>query len=79
MANLHTQRVEIETSFITLGQFIKLANVFESGGMIKAFLQDTGVLVNGEIEQRRGRKLYPEDVVEIEEIGTYIVATETRH
>jgi len=79
VANLHTQRVEIETSFITLGQFIKLANVFESGGMIKAFLQDTGVLVNGEIEQRRGRKLYQGDVVEIEEIGTYIVATETRH
>src|SRR5690625_7529664 len=74
-----SQRVEIETSFITLGQFIKLANVFESGGMIKAFLQDTGVLVNGEIEQRRGRKLYPGDVVEIEEIGTYIVATEIHH
>src|SRR5690625_6019277 len=56
-----SQRVEIETSFITLGQFIKLANVFESGGMIKAFLQDTGVLVNGEIEQRRGRKLRSEE------------------
>jgi len=79
VANLHKQRIEIETSFITLGQFIKLANVFESGGMIKAFLQDTGVLVNGEIEQRRGRKLYPGDVVEIEEIGTYIVATEIHH
>ncbi|MEC5425054.1 S4 domain-containing protein YaaA [Virgibacillus sp. C22-A2] len=69
------ENIEIKTDYITLGQFIKLANILESGGMVKAFLQDAGVLVNGELEHRRGRKLYPDDVVEIEDIGSYIVSS----
>ncbi|WP_106495684.1 S4 domain-containing protein YaaA [Lentibacillus sp. Marseille-P4043] len=67
------EKVEIKTDYIPLGQFLKLANIFESGGMIKAFLQDQGVLVNGQLEKRRGRKLYQNDVVEIDTIGSYIV------
>lgn len=67
------EQININTSYITLGQFIKLANVFESGGMIKAYLQDEGVIVNGESEHRRGRKLYPEDVVEVEGFGSFMV------
>ncbi|MFD1040322.1 S4 domain-containing protein YaaA [Virgibacillus byunsanensis] len=67
--------IEIDTEYITLGQFIKLANIFESGGIVKAFLNDQGVLVNGEREHRRGRKLYPNDVVEVESAGSYVVAT----
>lgn len=65
--------VQIKTEYITLGQFVKLLNILDSGGMVKAFLQDQGAIVNGELEQRRGRKLYPNDVVEIEGIGSYIV------
>lgn len=72
MINLHTE-IEINTEYITLGQFVKLTNVLESGGMVKAFLQDQGAIVNGEREQRRGRKLYPNDVVEIEGAGSFIV------
>ncbi|MGP4107797.1 S4 domain-containing protein YaaA [Virgibacillus sp. L01] len=67
------EKIEINTDYITLGQFIKLINILESGGMVKAFLQDQGALVNGELDHRRGRKLYPNDVVEIESIGSYIV------
>lgn len=67
------EEIEISTPYITLGQLIKLANVFESGGMIKAFLKEQGVLVNNEKEHRRGRKLYVNDVVEINEIGIYKV------
>jgi len=67
------EEVSIQTEFIQLGQFIKLANIFESGGMIKNFLQEQGVIVNGEHETRRGRKLYPGDEVVIEEVGTFIV------
>ncbi|MFS0673796.1 S4 domain-containing protein YaaA [Ornithinibacillus sp. 179-J 7C1 HS] len=69
---MHTQ-IEINTEYITLGQFIKLTNILESGGMVKAFLQDVGAIVNGELEHRRGRKLYPDDVVEIEGAGSFIV------
>lgn len=67
------ETIEIDTEFITLGQLLKLINIFESGGMIKGFLQEQGVLVNGEIEHRRGKKLYENDVVEVEDIGSYLV------
>jgi len=73
--NLH-EEVKIGTDYITLGQLIKLLNIFDSGGMVKAYLQDVGVMVNSEKEHRRGRKLYPNDVVEIEEHGSYIVKKE---
>ncbi|MBY7141516.1 S4 domain-containing protein YaaA [Virgibacillus sp. NKC19-3] len=68
------EEIEINTEFITLGQFIKLANILESGGMVKTFLQEEGVLVNGEWEHRRGRKLYPSDVVKAQDVGSFIVA-----
>ncbi|GIO28210.1 S4 domain-containing protein YaaA [Ornithinibacillus bavariensis] len=69
---MHTS-IEISTDYIPLGQFLKLANILESGGMVKAFLQEQGALVNGELEQRRGRKLYPGDIVEIEGAGSFLV------
>jgi len=69
--------VEIDREFITLGQMIKFENIVESGGMVKAFLADYKVLVNGEQDQRRGRKLYPEDVVEIEEVGTFVIKAQS--
>ncbi|PXW89818.1 S4 domain protein YaaA [Streptohalobacillus salinus] len=69
-----TETIEIRTEYITLGQFLKLANVVESGGMVKLFLSEYPVLVNQEQDQRRGRKLYPGDVIEIEEVGTFTVS-----
>lgn len=63
--------VEINRDFITLGQLLKLENMIESGGMVKAFLADYEVLVNGEQDQRRGRKLYSGDRVQIKEVGTF--------
>lgn len=68
--------VQIKTEYITLGQFIKLLNILDSGGMVKAFIQEKGAIVNGELEHRRGRKLYPNDVVEIDGFGSYIVIKE---
>ena len=37
-----------------------------SGVDAKMIIQDGRVTVNGEIEERRGRKLYPGDVVSLE-------------
>lgn len=71
------ENIEITTENIKLGQFIKLLNVLESGGMVKSFLQDEGVLVNNELEQRRGRKLYPGDIVTIEDVGVFTVTKQT--
>ena len=63
--------VEIDREFITLGQLLKFENIVESGGMVKLFLADYQVVINGEQDQRRGRKLYPGDVVQIEEVGDF--------
>lgn len=51
--------------FIELAQFLKLQRVVGSGGEAKMLVQDGQVLVNGEIETRRGRKLKTGDVVEV--------------
>ena len=57
------KQIEIKDDFITLGQFLKFADIVGSGGDARALLDDEGVLVNGDVETRRGRKLYAGDVV----------------
>ncbi|PLS85798.1 MAG: RNA-binding protein [Actinobacteria bacterium] len=52
---------------ITLGQALKAANVVGTGGEAKVLIQHGEVLVNGEVETRRGRKLGAGDVVEVGE------------
>ena len=49
----------------TLGQALKAANVVGSGGEAKVVIQAGEVLVNGEVETRRGRRLRSGDVVEV--------------
>ncbi|MDG0889322.1 RNA-binding S4 domain-containing protein [Paracholeplasma manati] len=51
--------------FITLGQFVKAAGLVSTGGMVKPFLEETKILYNGEPENRRGKKIYPKDKVQI--------------
>lgn len=48
--------------FIRLGQVLKAAGLAESGAEAKEVIQDGQVLVNGETETRRGRKLYKGDI-----------------
>ena len=52
--------------FIKLDQFLKLAQIVQTGGEAKQLIQAGGVLVNGEVETRRGRKLRRGDVVVVE-------------
>ncbi|KKK36875.1 hypothetical protein WQ57_17130 [Mesobacillus campisalis] len=66
-----SQEVKIDTEFITLGQFLKLADVIQSGGMAKWFLSEHGVFINGEQDQRRGRKLRSGDVIAIPGFGKF--------
>ena len=49
----------------TLGQALKVASMVGSGGEAKVLIQAGEVLVNGEVETRRGRKLEAGDVVEV--------------
>ena len=65
--------VFITSEFITLGQFLKFENLIES---VKFFLEEIPVFINNEQDNRRGRKLYPGDVVSIEEFGEFIIVAE---
>lgn len=56
---------KITTEFITLQQFLKMNDIISSGGEAKYFLKENEILVNGEKEDRRGRKLYPGDEVKV--------------
>jgi ribosome-associated protein len=49
----------------TLGQALKVASLVGSGGEAKVLIQAGEILVNGEVETRRGRKLQEGDVVEV--------------
>ncbi len=51
--------VKISTEYITLGQFLKYVGIIDSGFLAKMYLSENYALVNGEKENRRGRKLYP--------------------
>ena len=57
--------VAIRGGMIRLGQLLKLAGVVDSGSELKALLAETDVLVNGEVEDRRGRQLHDGDVVTV--------------
>ncbi len=57
--------VKITGAFITLGQLLKKENYISSGSEAKYFLGNNQVKVNDETEMRRGRKLYLNDVVNI--------------
>lgn len=55
--------VKLRDEFIKLGQALKAANLVEDGVEAKYVIQDGLVKVNGEVDTRRGRKLYNGDVV----------------
>ena len=58
--------------YITLQSLLKLTGVIDTGGMAKIYLANNEALVNGELENRRGRKLYPNDIVEVEDLKVTI-------
>jgi len=66
--------VPIRGEVIRLGQLLKLAGVIDAGGEAAAYLAERGVLVNGEAETRRGRKLHPGDEVQAGEETLRLVA-----
>ena len=60
------KKEDTKTTDFTLGQFLKKYNFVASGGAAKFFLLENDVLVNGELERRRGRKLKEGDVVSVD-------------
>jgi ribosome-associated protein len=68
------REVQIRGDTIRLGQLLKLAGVASSGGDARELLASGDVLVNGEVEERRGRQLHPGDTVTIGELSLRVSA-----
>jgi len=56
--------LKIDTEYIKLDRFLKAVNAVSSGGEAKMLISEGMVMVNSQVETRRGRKLYPGDMVE---------------
>ncbi len=67
------EKIKIDTEFIKLDQFLKMVNVAGSGGQAKMMIMSEDVVVNGEIETQRGKKLRSGDVIEVEDKKFQIV------
>lgn len=59
------EKIKISTEYIKLDQFLKWTGIADTGVDAKDMILDGMVEVNGEVETRRGKKLYPGDTVKI--------------
>ncbi len=69
------REVEIRDQSIRLGQVLKLADLVDNGAEVKPLLAQGVVLVNGEVETRRGRQLGDGDVVTLGDVSIRVVST----
>lgn len=58
--------IKISTPFIKLDQFLKFAGISFDGAEAKEMIKQGLVTVNGETENRRGRKLYEDDEIKVD-------------
>ncbi len=59
------KKIKIRDEYITLGQFLKLADIVSSGVEGKMMILDGLVKVNQEVEKRRGKKLHVGDIISV--------------
>lgn len=62
--------VAIHTEYIKLQQFLKLAGFIGQGSDVKVLLAEGRVTVNGIPATERGKKVHPNDIVEVAGMGT---------
>lgn len=68
----NTKEIKIVTDYIELQQLLKKIDLISSGGEAKIFLLNNEVKVDGEDENRRGRKLYPGNLILIDGVNYLI-------
>lgn len=69
------KKIIIDTEYITLGKFLKYVNAVDSGTVAKMVILDGEVLVNDEVETRRGKKLRNGDRISFDGID-YLIRNE---
>lgn len=62
---IYLLEIKIDTEFIKLDQFLKFAGLVNTGGEAKNIIMEGRVMVNGEVERARGKKLRVDDIVEL--------------
>lgn len=67
------QVVTIRTGTIALGALLKWAGVVATGGEAKTLIASRRVLVNGQVETRRGRRVGVGDLVAVQGGPTLMV------
>lgn len=67
------QEISITTEYIKLDQFLKLCSAVQTGGQAKIMIADGMIKVNDEIIFERGKKLRKNDIVDIEELGKFVI------
>lgn len=68
------KQIKIKDDYIKLGQALKLAGMVGSGVEAKVMIQDGQVLLNGEVELQRGKKLHHGDVISFQGEEAEIIA-----
>ncbi|SIS21505.1 ribosome-associated protein [Williamsia sterculiae] len=74
MSSMPVDDVPIRDESIRLGQFLKLANLIDTGAEAKIVIADGLVAVNGDVELRRGRQLVVGDRVEVDGRSARVVS-----
>lgn len=67
------EEIKIETEFIKLDQFLKLAGVVQTGGQAKIIILEGEILVNNKVCTKRGKKLRKNDEIQIKGHESFIV------
>lgn len=67
------EEIYIKDNFITVGQLLKLSNLFSSGGEVKHYILTEGVYINDKKEYRRGKKLFIDDIISLKSGESFIV------
>ena len=65
---MKTETIKIDSEYIKLQDLLKLSGVCATGGMAKLAVQNGEVLVNKEVCTMRGKKLWPGDVVQLDDV-----------
>ena len=64
----------LDREYVELKNLLKLLNLVHSGGEAKIRIQGGEAMVNGEVETRRSKKLYPGDKVTFDNETIEIIA-----
>lgn len=67
------KEISIDTDYIKLDQFLKLAGIAQTGGQAKIIISEGNIKVNNEVIFQRGKKIRKNDIIEIDDYGAFVV------